>query len=95
MATTEKANHWLPVVVEALEAAGFIVQSQRRLPNNYGDQIVLKMGQVVDVYDSGMLVCNGPNRKVVIDACKQLWPQKSGSSFCVIDPKGGYEDDQG
>jgi len=74
-------------VAAALAKSGFVVKSHRRLPNNYGDQLVFTSGQIADVYDSGMLVCNGPDRGPLIEACKRLWPQASTSSFRVSQSK--------
>jgi hypothetical protein len=44
-----------------ISAAGLVIKSEERLPNNLGTQIVTVFGQVADVYDTGAVVVHGRN----------------------------------
>lgn len=51
--------------VAKLEAHGYVVASERRLPDGKGYQVKLESGQIVNVYDSGRVVVQGKNREPV------------------------------
>jgi len=55
----------LDELIEKLENGGFLIFSQRRLPDDFGIQFRLTTGQVVNRFDSGTVNVQGVNPQPV------------------------------
>ena len=52
-------------VINRIKRGGFSIISDTRLPNNYGDQIKLSNGCIVNYFDTGKLSYQGKNQEMV------------------------------
>lgn len=56
--TTEQA-------ILVMQNAGYVLKEQKRLKNNFGDQLVFTTGEIVNVYDKGSYSVQGKNGEPV------------------------------
>ena len=68
-------------LIEKLESGGFLIFSQRRLPDDFGIQFRLTTGQVVNRFDTGTVNVQGANP----DPVRKLLGLCRGSNSRFVD----------